>query len=207
MMNCELIKEKADQLLFEQEKQLMTDVFEHIESCESCRAYYNESQKAIKTMEWAKKEPKLRNPESLTNSILTAIEDTGQIPKSNTKNQKTIRLITRTLAAASISLMMIFGVEQYIVIHKITELENQVSQVSYKTNNISFKNILRYNAGMQLFTIKKFLNKDFTKRDFRNFKARIMFARLSAIAMNEMENQIIVNQGFIREQQSTPNIN
>jgi hypothetical protein len=194
-------------LIFEKEKQLMTDVSEHIESCESCRAYYNENQKAIKTMELAQKEPKLRNHESLTNSILTAIEDIDQIPEPNTKNQKIIRLITRTLAAASISLMMIFGIEQYIVIHKITELENQVSQVSYNTNNISFKNILRYNAGMQILTIKKILAKDFNKTDFKKIKSRIMFARISAIAMNEMENQILINKDFIRKQQTSSNTN
>jgi hypothetical protein len=206
-MNCKRIESKIDQMVFWKEGHLRADVTEHIESCESCRAYYNETQKTIKTIELAKKEPKLSNPESLTNSILTAIEDIEQIPEPNTKNQKIIQLITRTLAAASISLMMIFGIEQYIVIHKITALENQVSQVSYNTNNISFKTILRYNVGMQILTISKILDNDFKKPDFRKIKSRIMFARISAIAVNERNNQIIVNQDFIRKQQKILNNN
>ncbi len=203
-MNCKLTKDRIDQLVFEKDKHLMFDVSEHIKNCEPCRTYFKRNQTLNGIISLVKKEPVLHRPAELTNSILTAIDNTEQLPEPNTniRNGKAIRLITLTLAAASISLMLIFVVEQYLVLGKISKLENQVSQVSERPIHTNFDNIIRYNTGMQVSTIQNILKKDFIKQGFQNFKSRIMFARLSAIAMNEGENEIIFNQDFIREHET-----
>ena len=76
------------------------------------------------------KEPELHDPEDLTKSILSLIDEVDQTPKSNNSNQKIYWLIRRSLAAASISLMIVFGIEQYILFDKISKMEEYISYVS-----------------------------------------------------------------------------
>ncbi len=192
-MNCELIKDKIDQLVFKHDKQIMADVSHHIENCDSCKTYYDENLKVQRIIRLAQKEPNLENPENLTNSILAAIDDVKQIPEQNNNiaKPKIIQLIRRTLAAASISLMLIFAIEQYIVFDKISKLEEYVSEVPNLYKNRSIKNIFRYNSGIQIESFNKLFNKENRLAFHRKLKTRISMARLSALAMNEIDNQRI----------------
>jgi len=192
-MNCDLTKGKIDQLVFEHDKQALKEVSHHIVSCESCQAYFDESRKSARIIELAQKEPELQNPEGLTNSILAAIDDVKQIPEQNNNiaKPKIIQLIRRTLAAASISLMLIFAIEQYIVFDKISKLEEYVSEVPNQYKNRSIKNIFRYNSGIPVESFNKLFNKENRLAFHRKLKTRISMARLSALAMNELDNQRI----------------
>ncbi|RLD58753.1 MAG: hypothetical protein DRJ05_07510 [Bacteroidetes bacterium] len=175
------------------DKQALKNVSHHIEDCESCKAYFDENLKTKRIIELAQKEPELQNPENLTNSILDAIDDVKQIPEQhlNIANPKTIRLIRKTLAAASISLMLIFTVEQYMVFDKISKLEEYVSEVPNQHKNRSFKNIFRYNSGIPIESFNKIFNKKNRLAFQHKLKTKIMYARLSALAINELDNQKI----------------
>jgi hypothetical protein len=129
-MNCGLIKQKIDQQLFEKNPKEENEILRHIHDCPSCENYLKENKKSARLLNLIRSEPILNNPKALTESILDAIEE-KHIPQINSyKQSKVILLFKRTLAAASFALLVIFGVENYIIINKISELENQSSFVS-----------------------------------------------------------------------------
>ena len=94
-MNCELIKKKIDQLVFEKNELTRAEVSGHIKTCNSCKAYYRESMAANRIIGLIQKEPFLHDPAGLTNNILTVIDEVEQTPKSTkiNNNDKIIRLI------------------------------------------------------------------------------------------------------------------
>ena len=196
-INCELIKEKIDLLIFEENEQTNEEISSHIQSCDTCHFYYLESLKAKEIIGKMQKDPVLHDPDSLTNSILHQIEDVYQIPKSNTGNPKIYWLVRRTLAAASICLMIVFGIEQYILFDKISKMEEYISYVSIEfknTNiNIELKNgnlykLLHYNLGFQPESINELISNDLEKSGHSKLKARLIRTRLSGIALNKIDN-------------------
>ena len=196
-INCELIKEKIDLLIFEKNKQLNEEISSHIQSCDTCHSYFMESLRAKKIIGQMQKEPELHNPEELTKSILSQIDEVGQTPKSNNSNQRIYWLIRRTLAAASISLLIVFGIEQYILFDKISKMEEYISYVSIEFKNTNFniklKNgnlykLLHYNLGFQPESINDIFSEDLKNSDHSKLKARLIRTRLSAIALNKIDN-------------------
>ena len=189
-MNCELIKEKIDQLVFEKNELLLAEVSGHIETCNSCKAYYRESMAANKIIGLIQKEPCLHDPAGLTNNILTVIDEVEQIPKSTkvNNNGKIIRLIRRTLAAASVCLMIIFGVEQYIVFNKIIKLEDAASNISDEHSNISIHNLIHFNTGNRIASYKQLTTGKPDNQNHIELRTRIMLARISSITISEMDN-------------------
>lgn len=190
-MNCNLIKQKIDHLVFEKDSLLVAEVGNHIESCDSCKSYFNESISTNKMLELLKSEPKLHNPIELTNSILSVIEHEDQIPNATNKigHHKILQIVRRSLAAASVSLMIIFGTEQYIVFDKILKLENVTSKISNEHENISFQKILQYNTGRHIDFYKELIMTGFDNPNHRKIKTRLLLARLSSISMNEIDEQ------------------
>ena len=189
-MNCELIKEKIDQLVFEKNELTRAEVSGHIETCNSCKAYYEESMAANKIIGAIQKEPCLHDPAGLTNNILTVIDEVEQTPKSIkiNNNGKIIRLIRRTLAAASVSLMIIFGVEQYIVLDKIIKLEDTTSNIPNEHSNINIRNFIRYNTDNQIVSFKQLTTDKPNDQNHIKLRTRIMLARISSITISEMDN-------------------
>ncbi len=199
-MKCELIKEKIGQLVFETDEQVMADVSRHIETCQSCKSYFEDSFGAKNIIGQLQKEPELHDPEDLTKSILSLIDEVDQTPKSNNSNQKIYWLIRRSLAAASISLMIVFGIEQYMLFNKISKMEEYVSYISIEYKNTNFNielkngnlyNLLHYNLGFQPESFNKLFSKDLNSPDHPKLKARLIRTRLSAIAINKLDNQRI----------------
>lgn len=192
-MNCNLIKNKIDQLVFENNNLVFSEVYSHIEDCESCKAYYKKSLEEIKIIGLIKNEPELKNPEELTQSILNAITNEEQIPDSKRSNQKIYWLIRQTFAAASISLMLIFGIEQYIVFDKISKRETFIAKASNDQQHVKIQNLISYNLCFNLESINKLMAKDFNKPVPFRLLNRIKLSRLSAIAINEIDKQKIRN--------------
>jgi len=192
-MNCNLIKQKIDHLIFEKDDLLVTEVANHIQSCDSCKLYFNESISTNKMFDLLKTEPTLHNPTELTNNILSIIKDEDQIPNA-TKiigHHKILQLVRRSLAAASVCLMIIFGIEQYIVFDKTLKLENSTSRISNEHENISLQKIVQFNTGMHIDYYKQLIITGFDNPNHRKIKTRLMLARLSAISMNEIDEQKI----------------
>ena len=82
-----------------------------------------------------KSEPSLHEPEKLTEDIMSSIQDEEQERPSlrSVKSNRMPRLILfqRLLTAASVCLLLTFGIEQYMVVDKVNQLENQNSSVTY----------------------------------------------------------------------------
>ncbi len=192
-MNCNLIKQKIDNLVFEKDGLLVAEVAKHIKSCDSCKSYFHESISSNKMFNLLKTEPKLHNPTDLTNGILSIIEDEDQIPNATIKigHHKILQLVRRSLAAAAVSLMIIFGREQYIVFDKISKLENSTSKISNEHENISLQKMVQFNTGMHIDYYKQLIITGFDNPNHRKIKTRLMLARLSAISMNEIDEQKI----------------
>jgi len=192
-MNCNLIKQKIDNLVFEKDSQSTDMVTKHIESCDSCKSYFNKSISTNKMFDLLKTEPKLHNSTELTNSILSVIEDEDQIPNATRKigHHKILQIIRRSLAAASVSLMIIFGIEQYIVFDKVSKLENFTSKISNEHENISLQKIVQFNTGMHIDFYKELIITDSDNPNHRKIKTRLMLARLSSISMNEIDEKKI----------------
>ncbi len=190
-MNCETIKEKIDLLIFEENKQLNAEISSHIETCDDCQSYLTKSLEAGEFIVHMQKEPTLPDPEDLTKSILSQIDEVEQITKSNNSNTKIYRLIRRSLAAASITLLMIFGIEQYMLLDKISRMEEHVSTISIEDKDVNLRSIINYNLGFQPESLSKLFTKDLVSRGNLNLKTRIMRSRLSAMAINKLDNQRI----------------
>lgn len=190
-MKCEMIKEKIDLLIFEENKQLDAEISSHIENCDTCQSYFTESMGAKKIIGQMQKEPELPDPEDLTKSILSLIDEVDQSPKSNNSNPKIYRLIRRSLAAASISLMIVFGIEQYMLFDKISKMEEHVSYISSEHNNVNLYNITNYNLGFQPESFNRLFAKAFNSPGHLNLKSRIIRTRLSAMAINKLDHQRI----------------
>ncbi len=188
-MKCELIKQKIDELVFDNNEISAEAVSKHIVECNSCQIHFHESEAAKPLVEMLKGEPELHNPVELTNSILSAIEDVAQIPEVTTnRHNKIIHLVRRSLAVASVGLILIFGIEQYIVFDKIQKLEGITAKIANEQINISFQNVVLYNTGMHIESFKQIFNKEQNNKFHRKIKTRVMLARLSSLAINEMDN-------------------
>ena len=82
-----------------------------------------------------KSEPQLQQPEKLTEDIMLAIQHEEQ-ERPSLRPMKSNRLprlvlLQRLLTAASVCLLLTFGIEQYIVVDKVNQLEKHNSSITY----------------------------------------------------------------------------
>ncbi len=89
-------------------------------------------------------EPLLIDADELTAKIMTTIDGEEQFPEK-VKKRFIMSIIQRSLAVASVIIVMIFGIEQYIVIHKVEQLEIKVSNIEPNKRNINPVNFVNYN--------------------------------------------------------------
>ncbi len=190
-MNCKLIKEKIDHLVFEKNELSVEEISNHIAICDSCQSYFNESKETNRLVGLMKEEPTFENTKELTNSILSSIEDVDQLEKTTEFNSRTkiFHLVRRSLAVASVSLMLIFGIEQYIVFDKILILEEDASNLSAENIKLSFKNLVSFNTDIKIEDYNQILDKGYSDSDQKNIRTRIMIARLSSISSNKLNDQ------------------
>ena len=80
------------------------------------------------------RQPNLHNPEGLTEDIMKAIREDSKDNnfKITEKSRKfpVIIILKRILAAASVCLFLLFGYEEYVVVDKISRLEQQNAAIS-----------------------------------------------------------------------------
>jgi len=142
-MNCTKAKEKIDQLVFENDAQLLQEVEHRIAACESCSDYFKDSFPAARLFAALKNtEPKLDKPVDLTNAILSDIdnlEQEGPLVNSKAKSDspQLAAIFIRMLAAASVCLLLVLGVEQYKVVTKVRKLETAVNLTNGSTSGSS----------------------------------------------------------------------
>lgn len=134
-----------------------------------------------------KMDPELVNPEHLTESIMEAIGEAGR----NKSESRIIKTATRLLAAASVLLILVLGIEQYIVVNKIARLENENTTPMISTI-VKKPYLLNYNTGLSLDLISNFAQ-SFNMKS-RKLSIGIKKSRLSAVAVNQFNNQLIYSQ-------------
>ncbi len=127
-MICEIVIEKIYEQVYENTNHLDDELMRHIADCPSCNSYYEECLSAKKVATFLnQKQPVLNNPQKLTNSILDGINEIE--PKKQDVRTKFFITAKRFLVAASVSLIIVFGYEQYVVMEKMIKLEEQMSDV------------------------------------------------------------------------------
>ncbi len=136
-------------------------------------------------------EPILVDADELTANILAGIDGVEQYPEKGKTRTRTITIIQRSLAVASVITMLIFGVEQYIVIHKVSQLEIKVSNIAQEKSNVGFGSFVKYNIAMMVPDLEKFRIEKIPFKREKNLGAKIMLSRLGALAINQTGNQQI----------------
>jgi hypothetical protein len=198
-MKCKSITKKIDQLVFETDGPLVKELSEHLDNCKQCKIYYKESKVTKRLTGLLREEPELINPDNLTNEILSTIENVDQIPAAQTgsASRKIIRLVSRSLAAASVLLIVIFGIEQYIVVDKISRLETFASSVSTKKQNVSLKNIIIYNSGFSIENTREINIEKIKIPSFRKISSQLMFARLTSVMTSHLKDQKVNRMALV----------
>ena len=139
-MKCSVIQERIDLFVFEDNEQARKEIMDHIEACPSCRAHYDQSMQARAVLSSiSTHQPVLSDPEGLTESILNTIQDPGDLipePDPNNAIVRSLPMIEKILLAASIALLVVFGYEQYIVVDKVLQLEQKMSDTQYRQSHI-----------------------------------------------------------------------
>ncbi|MBC8321010.1 MAG: hypothetical protein H8E34_09830 [Bacteroidetes bacterium] len=186
-----MIKEKIELMIFEDNKKHIAEISSHIESCDTCQSNFTESMRAKNIIGQMQKEPELHDPDNLTKRILSRIDEIDQTPKSKNSNPKIYWLIRRSLAVASISLMIVFGIEQYMQVDKISKMEEHVSFISKEHKNVNLYNIINYNLGFKPESFNKAFTKDLINASHLNLKTSIIRTRVSSMAINKLDNQRI----------------
>ena len=161
-MNCKTVREKIDQLVFEKNDDLMKDVEKHIQECSECRIYMQESLADAQRIEKIQKAtPVPSDALDLTNSIMNSVENLEQENFSTSSTKSTqlslLPLLVRVLAAASVCLLLVLGVEQFAIVKKVRTLEafnhkvSEAKQPNLLTNQaaaFSFFNASDVNSGL-----------------------------------------------------------
>ena len=137
-------------------------------------------------------EPKLVDADKLTANILAGIDGEEQYPEKGKTRTRTISIIQRSLAVASVITILIFGIEQYIVIHKVTQLEIKATNIAQENTNIGFGSFVNYNVAMILPDFEKIRIEKLSLKQNKNLGAKIMLSRLGALAINQSDNRQVL---------------
>ena len=181
-MTCDLVKQQIDLYVFEKESQSLEEVADHLRSCSSCNDYFEVSKRAGEMMRKIKDEPFLDKPSDFTEKILIAIDDIDKPSKK--QHSAVLALPVRILAAASISLLLIFGIEQYVVVDKILKSEAYVARISIKPNQSNFSRIKLLNTTKYLHAYRGFLLKNHTVSFTQEFHLQMVKNNLSALNLS-----------------------
>ena len=187
-MNCDFIKGKIYEWIYNDVHQLDDEQIQHIADCVDCKTYYQDCQKAKKiTALLSQKEPILINPQKLTSNILDSLDESG--PEKHSVRFRIFNTSKRILAAAAVFLIFVFAYEQYIIIDKMIKLEEQMSEVTATTVNSSqLKQILRYYPSHGIEAIKSKLAYRVNESQDRDLKSAFMLASLNALSNDEVKS-------------------
>lgn len=201
-MNCKETRIAIEQLVFEPNAALEAKTKLHLDNCEACSLYYKESlvQSAlIKTLR--KNEPQLTQPEMLLAVIMEGINHEKTVEK---QTRPVLIWLPRLLAAASICLLITFGIEQYGFVKKMSLLETQFAHIAVSENN-SLPNSYPASNNLQLISLLTnedgFFAKIFQKESAINNKQSAAITEEKIMQMNSIKSTLI--QGFIVERSQT----
>jgi len=184
-MKCEHIKEKIDQFIFEDDLQLDSDLLNHIESCISCKLHYEnavQTKNVFRTI--SNTQPVLKNPKKLTEDILRNLDispsDNSNRTNRNKSQAQVLQMFQHFLVAASILLLAVFGIEQYLVVDKVIKLEQKMLKVTTDArSNLNLYSMIRTNPKQVYDYFKKKLDVNGSQRKQSKFSFLVNFTRIS----------------------------
>jgi len=181
-MNCDFVKRKINEWVYANIKQLDDELIRHMVDCPGCKSYYEECRSARKiTTLLIQQQPVLNDPQKLTNDILDTLNELE--PEKQSTGFKIFVTAKRFLVAASVCLFIVFGYEQYVVIGKMIELEEQMSAVpSVPINSSHYRKIMSYYPDLGIELIKSKLASGVSESQGNDLKSLFMIASLSAIS-------------------------
>ena len=189
-MNCELAKERIDQTIFEKQE-LDSATKLHMKTCASCNTYFDDSLSARNVIDTLRaQEPQLKDPELLTNNIISAISALPETRIKESNKSKTIQLVQRILAAASVTLLLVFGIEQYIVVDKLIRLQTQTSSVSATNIRQHFIHYSKaYDPAVVFEAIQHELSSNLNDHKQLNFKTMLAVAQFKSVDLDQYDLQ------------------
>jgi len=145
------------------------------------------------------KEPVLKDPDQLTNDIMTAIQDDRPVPIPSNRN---ISISYRLLVAATVCLLMVFGIEEYIFYDKVKSLEKQASIISkVEKSRPGLRSIIAYNVGVQNKVIELMMKPGASNLVKLPIKTKLRMARLYSLDIEGFQlRELIRMRDMIQEQ-------
>jgi hypothetical protein len=126
-MDCKKLQNRINEFISSEEIQLNPQEQLHLDDCRDCQQYFSAAIKAAQILNQVPQcEPALDNPAELTDSIMSSISKQS---KETAVISIKYRNAVRILAAAIVALFFTLGIEQYMVLNKIRQLETRLSKV------------------------------------------------------------------------------
>jgi hypothetical protein len=192
-MKCDEARDMTDKLVFETENLPSERLIKHLKTCSDCRKYEEQRQEQSRIILSLKNnEPALKDPLQLTDDILLAIEsDDRQLQQ--TKSAVSIDLFIKWMAAACIALFITFGLEQYVVLEKMIQLESNSMNI---TQQKSFTSSALDLQALNSFRVQQFLksseNDNISREELMRLVAREYGSKLHF--SKTMKLQFLINQ-------------
>ena len=189
-MNCDFVKEKIYEWVYANIKQIDDELIRHIVDCPDCKSYYEDCRSAKKiTTLLGQKQPVLNDPQKLTKDILDTLNELE--PEKQSAGFRIFVAAKRFLVAASVSLFIVFGYEQYVVIGKMIELEEQMSVVPVaRTNSNQYRQIMSYYPDQGIELIKSKLASRVFDSQGNDLKTLFMVASLSVVSPDRISKRL-----------------
>ena len=122
-------------------------------------------------------EPALTNADQLTDSIMKAIASDASRPKG-----RGVSMVYRMLLAASVALLLLFCIEEYIFLDKIKALESETAEMTkFSELNPSFGSLVTFDAGLQRKIIIDMISNEFNDAGKAPLARKIQIARFNAL--------------------------
>ena len=176
-MKCSRVKKEIDRFVYQPDPDPGEEIYRHIDSCEGCARYLEDTRKVAGKIEAIrKKEPLLKNPDALTEDIMNLIrEDVKKNIFNLTEKSRKFQVfivLQHILAAASVCLFLTFCYEQYVVVDKISRLEKQNAAFSQTSPN---QTALNLNKAMITFLSDMDMQNRYNELKNRKINLRALF--------------------------------
>ena len=124
------------------------------------------------------------------NDIISAISVLPETRVKDSNRSKTIQLVQRILAAASVVLLLVFGIEQYVIVDKLIRLQVQTSSVSESNIRQHFIQYSKaYDPAVVFETIQHELASNFNNRKQLNFRMMLAVAQFKSVELDQYDLQ------------------
>ncbi|MFC2102177.1 hypothetical protein ACFLS7_04210 [Bacteroidota bacterium] len=132
-----------------------------------------------------KNEPELTDDVEIPDTVMQSIKDLPQfIPQGETSQSSPIRYLTyaqRWLTAASVCLLILYGVEEFTIVQKMNTLEAHAASFNVEPSSTRYRRLAknlftvqslqqRFPGRLKFFPAKQYLSQSQTNQSFKSLK-------------------------------------